>query len=78
MYRIDVFQTFRFQIYMQVLNDETIEQQKQFIQWTTRLLGQIKMPQYSADLKLATEIGYAYAHPSSETQGQLVGSIKSS
>ena len=35
MYPIDVFQTFRFQIYKQVLNDETIEQQKQFIQWTT-------------------------------------------
>ena len=40
---IDVFQTFRFQIYMEVLNDETIEQQNQFIQWTTRLPGQIKM-----------------------------------
>ena len=26
MYPIDVFQTFRFQIYMQVWNDETIEQ----------------------------------------------------
>ena len=40
---IDVFQTFRFQIYMEVLNDETIEQQNQFIQWTTRLPEQIKM-----------------------------------
>ena len=49
MYPIDVFQTFRFQIYMQVLNDETIEQQKQFIQWATRLSEQIKM-QYAADL----------------------------
>ena len=44
MYPIDVFQTFRFQIYMQVWNDETIEQQKQFIQWTTRLPEEIKMP----------------------------------
>ena len=50
MYPIDVFQTFMFQIYMQVLNDETIEQQNQFSQWTTRLLEQIKMPQYAADL----------------------------
>ena len=50
MYPLDVFQTFRFQIYMQVLNDETLEQQKQFIQWTTRLPEHIKMPQYSADL----------------------------
>ena len=49
MYPIDFFQTFRFQIYMQVLNEETIEQQKQFIQWATRLPEQIKM-QYAEDL----------------------------
>ena len=49
MYPIDVFQTVRLQIYMQVLSDETIEQQKQFIQWTTRLPEQIKM-QYAEDL----------------------------
>ena len=51
MYPIDVFQTFRFQIYMQVLNDETIDQQKQFIQWATRLPEQIKM-QYAAHCKM--------------------------
>ena len=43
MYPIDVFQTFRVQIYMQVLNDETTELQNKFIQWTTRLPEQIKM-----------------------------------
>ena len=49
MYPIDVFQTFRFQIYMEVLNDDTIELQNKFIQWTTRIPEQIKM-QYAADL----------------------------
>ena len=35
---------------LQMLNDETTELQNKFIQWTTRLPEQIKMPQYAADL----------------------------
>ena len=34
---------------LQMLNDETIELQNKFIQWTTRLPEQIRM-QYAADL----------------------------
>ena len=34
MYPIDVFQTVRFQIYMQVLNDETIELKNKYAHHT--------------------------------------------
>ena len=41
MYPIDVFEILV--SILQVVNDETTELQKKFIQWTTRLPEQIKM-----------------------------------